>query len=235
MILHTENFGSGGETIIFLHSGLQTGITDFEPLLPYFDERHRILLPDLRGHGKSGYDTPDNYFESTADDLQETIKHLKITDIHLVGVSLGALVAVHFALSYKESLKSLTLSGLMFKEPRNYIELHKNEVGMQRKLLENKETTAYFDGIHPPGWRQFLDITRNQSWYPFNKNAEVLEENLPIHVIAGSRSDHELETNDEYVKERAAVSVIDNGGHLLNHDSPDVSSNSILDFFQSID
>lgn len=234
MILHTEDFGSGKETIIFLHSGLQTGITDFEHLLPYFDDRHRILLPDLRGHGKSVCDSLENYFESAADDLAETVKHLKIKNMHLVGVSVGALVAVHFALKYKSSVKSLTLSGLMFKEPHNYIELHKNEVEMQSKVLESKETASYFDNIHPPAWRQFLDITRNQSWYPFSKNAEVLKENLPIHIIAGSESDHELETIDEYVNERAEVSVIDKGGHLLNHDNPEAFSKSIMEYIQGM-
>ena len=234
MILYTEDFGHGEETVIFLHSGLQTGLTDFEKLLPYFDDRHRILLPDLRGHGKSVCDSLENYFENAADDLAETVKHLKIKNMHLVGVSVGALVAVHFALKYKSSVKSLTLSGLMFKEPHNYIELHKNEVEMQSKVLESKETTTYFDSIHPPDWRQLLDITRNPSWYPFDKNAEVLEENLPIHVIAGSESTHELETIDDHIRATASVSVIDNGGHLLNHDNPCEFSRMIMEYIQGM-
>ncbi|WP_017549472.1 alpha/beta fold hydrolase [Salinicoccus carnicancri] len=230
MILYAEDFGHGEETVIFLHSGLQTGRTDFEHLLPYFNDRYRILLPDLRGHGKSGCDNLENYFESAADDLADTIRHSGITDIHLVGVSLGALAAVHFALKYRASVKSLILSGLMFKKPYSYSELHKNQIEMQNKVLENKETITHFDSIHPPDWRRLLDITRNPSWYPFDKNAEVLEEKLPIHVIAGSESAHELETIDAHVRAKASIAVIDNGGHLLNHDSPGAFSRSILDY-----
>ncbi|WP_367593488.1 alpha/beta fold hydrolase [Heyndrickxia camelliae] len=51
-MLHTTVFGEG-EAILFLHTGLQTGETDFQYQANYFQQHYRILLPDLRGHGKS--------------------------------------------------------------------------------------------------------------------------------------------------------------------------------------
>ncbi|WP_411842508.1 alpha/beta fold hydrolase [Salinicoccus sp. HZC-1] len=232
MILHTENIGSGSETIVFLHSGLQTGMTDFENIIPVFKDAYHILLPDLRGHGKSRCDNLDDYFESAADDLMETIENLNITKIHLVGVSLGAIIAVHFALRHKSYVRTLNLSGIMFKEPHNYTELHNTEVNIQANLLENQEVVSYFDNLHGSGWKQFLEIGKNREWYPFAKNAQIIEENLPIHIILGSRSDHELETIDEHIEKKASVTIVKDAGHLVNHDNAIDFSKSVLNYIQ---
>lgn len=234
MILHTENIGSGSETIIFLHSGLQTGMTDFEKIIPHFEDKYHVLLPDLRGHGKSKSLNLHNYFERTADDLMETIHHLNISRIHLVGVSLGALIAVHFALKYKSQVSSLTLSGLMFSEPHNYTGLHDEEVRMQTKLMGNQDTVSYFNDIHGSGWARFIDMSKSREWYPFDKNAAIIEENLPIHIVIGSKSEHELETINEYIKEKTTVTVVDNAGHLVNHDNAEGFSETIKNYIENI-
>lgn len=234
MILYTENIGSGTETIVFLHSGLQTGKTDFESIIPYFEDKYHVLLPDLRGHGKSKSLNLNNYFEKTADDLMETINHLNISRIHLVGISLGALIAVHFALKYKSQVRSLTLSGLMFNEPHNYTELHDKEVAMQTKLMDNKKTVTYFNDIHGPGWEQFINISKNRDWYPFDKNAEITEQNMPVQIIIGNKSKHELETITESIQVKTAITVVDQAGHLVNHDNPEGFSESILKYIQAI-
>ncbi|MFJ5770987.1 alpha/beta fold hydrolase [Psychrobacillus sp. NPDC093180] len=52
MLLHTNIMGDG-EPIVFLHTGLQTGMTDFEFQREYFSKDYKIVLPDLRGHGQS--------------------------------------------------------------------------------------------------------------------------------------------------------------------------------------
>lgn len=234
MILHTEDIGCGSETIVFLHSGLQTGLTDFENILPCFKDKYRILLPDLRGHGKSESVSFDNYFERTADDLAETINSLNISKIHLAGVSLGALIAVHFASRHESSVKSLTLSGLMFNEPHDYGELHRHEVEIQAKIMKDKETVSYFNNIHPPGWEQFIKISKNKGWYPFTKNAEIINQDLPVHIIIGSRSDHELETITDSIKENALITVVENARHLVNHDSPEKFSEAILNYIKDL-
>lgn len=232
VILHTENTGSDSETIVFLHSGLQTGLTDFENIIPFFKDAYHILLPDLRGHGKSRCDHLDDYFESTADDLMETLGNLNITKIHLVGVSLGAIIAVHFALRYKSYVRTLNLSGIMFKEPHEYTELHNTEVNIQENLLEKQEVVSYFDNLHGSGWKQFLDIAKNREWYPFEINAKIIEENLPIHIILGGKSDHELETIDEHIQKNASVTIVEDAGHLVNHDNAISFSKPILNYIQ---
>ena len=69
MILHTEVYGEG-EPIVLLHTGLQTGTTDFEKQREVLQESMKVIVPDLRGHGKSVSDDFSNYFEDAADDLR---------------------------------------------------------------------------------------------------------------------------------------------------------------------
>ena len=71
MILHTEVLGDG-EPLVFLHTGLQTGKTDFEYQRDYFRNSYKVILPDLRGHGKSITNDITNFFEDSAIDLEET-------------------------------------------------------------------------------------------------------------------------------------------------------------------
>src|SRR5699024_10290782 len=52
VILHTETIGSG-EPLVILHTGLQTGKTDFQAQKEKFKQSYRVILPDLRGHGSS--------------------------------------------------------------------------------------------------------------------------------------------------------------------------------------
>lgn len=232
MILSTKSIGEGSETVVFLHSGLQTGVSDFNHIVSYFDSDYHILLPDLRGHGQSRNDDTDSYFEESAMDLKQTIDNLGIKNIHLVGVSLGALVAVNFALKYKSDIRTLTLSGLMFEAPHNYEELNKQEVEMQNKLLDDQETTKYFDDTHGPSWRKFIEIAKNEGWYPFEDNREVLNKGLPTQILVGDKSAHELETISKEVRENCSVVIIENARHLSMHDNPTDFSINILNFIK---
>jgi len=96
MILYTEIKGSG-EAIVFLHTGLQTSATDFIQQQNDFMKDYQVISPDLRGHGKSITTDTSNFFEDSATDLYETLENLGLHSVHVVGASLGALVAIFFA------------------------------------------------------------------------------------------------------------------------------------------
>jgi pimeloyl-ACP methyl ester carboxylesterase len=104
MLLHTEILGDG-EPIVFLHTGLQTGMTDFEEQREYFQTRYKVILPDLRGHGKSTSRDLSNYYEESAMDLKDTLDHLGVGCAHIVGCSIGALVALFLTKRFPEKVK----------------------------------------------------------------------------------------------------------------------------------
>ena len=69
---------------------------------------HRVIAFDLRGHGKSGkpYDASE-YGEVMAGDVVRLLDHLKIERAHVIGYSLGAVIAGRLATMHPNRLISL--------------------------------------------------------------------------------------------------------------------------------
>jgi len=105
--LHCLDWLGSGETIVFLHGGALTAHTWDLVCLGMRDE-WRCLALDLRGHGDS--DWADEYLIETAvDDVIALISHHGLQRAHLVGNSLGGIIAAHVAATHPQHIASLTL------------------------------------------------------------------------------------------------------------------------------
>lgn len=231
MILRTETIGKG-EPIVFLHTGLQTGTTDFEHQTEYFKQSNQVILPDLRGHGKSVSSDLSNYFQDSANDLAETLDHLGMGSAHIVGCSLGGLVSIFFAKKYTDKVKSLTISGVTSGKSEKWEEMHAMDVEHQTQLLQDKEAIELFDSMHKGDWRQFLYMARDPEWYPFNETNDLANLNIPILFMVGEGNPDEVETATIYPKtnKQVHVSVIPFSGHLVHDEQPEIYTR-ILDGF----
>ncbi len=105
--LFYEETGSGEETIIFIH-GLGSCGKDWKKQVDIFSKNYRCITVDLRGHGKSDHTPPFN-IQTMAFDIINLIKFLEIKQIHLVGISLGGMIAFQIAVLEPKILKSLTI------------------------------------------------------------------------------------------------------------------------------
>jgi pimeloyl-ACP methyl ester carboxylesterase len=72
---------------------------------------HRVLVPDLRGHGRTAVPQQQWTLSDVADDLAALLDHLKVERITLLGFSMGGMAAVDFALRYGHHLDGLALVG----------------------------------------------------------------------------------------------------------------------------
>lgn len=100
-----------GEPILFLHGMGGTWLM-WEPQLTCFSEAFKMIMVDLRGHGQSGKNFPNNEFsfEVMADDLKFLLDDLGLKKVHVVGVSMGAVVAQIFSYKYPEYVEKLVIS-----------------------------------------------------------------------------------------------------------------------------
>lgn len=96
----SETRGSGSPTLVLIHS-IGGDRSDWDPVAPALAKRHRLLLVDLPGHGRSG--PPDEEtVAATARALEQVLAKKKVTGAILVGHSYGALVALEAAAAAPE-------------------------------------------------------------------------------------------------------------------------------------
>lgn len=237
MILHTESFGKGVEAIVFLHSGLQTGLSDFEYQRNYFKEHYRIILPDLRGHGDSVSTELDNIFERNAQDLAETLDQLGIETAHIVGASFGALVGIVFAKRFPSKVKSLAISGVTAEQPDNWEQLREQEARNQQQIFEYEETNAYFDQLHKGDWRKLIALGQQRDWYPFEETKDLSAIAAPILYLAGEGNPNETKGVQYYPDkyDHLHVSVIPFASHLVHAEQAELHAKTFELFLSRID
>jgi len=92
--------------------GLTRNCRDFEPLARALAGEWRVLTPDLRGRGRSGYDPVWRNYEplTYAADVLELLGALATPRVALVGTSLGGLIAMLLAATRPAVLAGVVLN-----------------------------------------------------------------------------------------------------------------------------
>jgi len=82
-----------GPVLVMLH-GLDSASVTFDNILDSLGEKYRLLLVDLRGHGKTPAVGTDYWPATLADDVVLLAQHLNVPSFHLLGHSFGARVGI---------------------------------------------------------------------------------------------------------------------------------------------
>ncbi|NRQ33368.1 alpha/beta hydrolase [Nonomuraea sp. NN258] len=102
-----------GHPLVLLHGGFVDHHM-WDAQIPVLAERHRVIAPDARGHGRSANGSAPYRL---TDDLAALLRHLDTGPAVLVGVSMGAATAVDTALEHPELVSALVVSGAGTSEP----------------------------------------------------------------------------------------------------------------------
>jgi 3-oxoadipate enol-lactonase len=100
----------GTETMIMLHPAF-TDHHIFEPQTDYFKAGYQLILIDMPGHGKSQIIGSKITLEDMPEILNLILIENDISACHLLGVSMGSLVAQAFAERYPDRVKSVIIVG----------------------------------------------------------------------------------------------------------------------------
>jgi len=99
-----------GPPLAFLHGATLDG-TQWEPQIVHFASRFRCIAWDAPWHGASEHPAAPANFADMARALQEVLAALDATPAHLVGLSMGSVLAADFACRYPAALRSMVLIG----------------------------------------------------------------------------------------------------------------------------
>jgi pimeloyl-ACP methyl ester carboxylesterase len=105
-LLYYEEKGSGPPLVLIHGGALDRRMWDEQ--LEVFSKNYRVIRYDVRGFGKSTIPTRPY---SHVQDLHDLLRFLKIDQACIVGLSLGSMIAVDFALTYPEMTSALVLAG----------------------------------------------------------------------------------------------------------------------------
>ena len=164
--------------IVFIHGvGLNKEI--WEPQINFFKD-YNTLTYDLLGHGKTSLNKPQLSFEDFSDQLFNLINELNFNKIHLVGFSLGALIARHFAAKYNDRLSSLIIHASIYKRTeeqkravQNRVEVAKTNRPASRQTAIRRWLSENFIKENPDVYKKIYSILEKNNRADFLKCYEI--------------------------------------------------------------
>jgi len=163
--------------VVFIH-GVGLTYEIWQPQLDFF-KNYSNLSYDILGHGKSSLTKQNINFDDFSEQLIELINELKIEKIHLVGFSIGSLIARNFATRYSERLQSLILLGSIYKRSEQQqktvnerFEQAKKELKLSSQALKRWFTDKYLEN-NPDTYEKISSILSTNNMANFLKVYEL--------------------------------------------------------------
>jgi 3-oxoadipate enol-lactonase len=107
--IYYELHGTEGKPVVLFLHGLGSSVRDWELQVPAFSQDYRVLLIDMRGHGRSDKPIPQYTMPIFASDVVGVMDSLKIEKVHIVGISMGGMIAFQLAVDCPERIQSLCI------------------------------------------------------------------------------------------------------------------------------
>ncbi|HWQ45895.1 MAG TPA: alpha/beta hydrolase [Longilinea sp.] len=154
--------------IVFLHFG-GGNLMMWQKVIPHFQADFHLILPDIRGHGRSSKLLPSAHIDDMAADIAGLLDQLNIQKAHIVGSSLGAEVGLSLAANYPQKVVSLVCDGALTSEFGPYGTYQGTETEFKAFVAEQMNdirsnpvkvfpsVAAYIAGVRP--------VWENNGWW----------------------------------------------------------------------
>lgn len=254
-IFYYDNKKMEAPTLVFIHGFGGDGKISWAEQAKEFKDDYRVIIPDLLWFGSS-FSTKTPSLKSQTEAIHTLLQSLNISDAHIVGISYGGFVAIDYAHTYEDELKSLTIvnsPGAVLEDAeidkfckrigvRDVKEAFIPKTGSDVKRLLN------FSFYHPPKIPNFLmDQVKEQyfSKHP-EQQADLLDElpsnrdrlhgpvKAPTYIIWGME-DHVFHVYDAYTLKWemiAKLKVIPKAGHALPGEKPSEFNDALRSFIE---
>lgn len=264
--LATENRGKieifyeeegSGEPLVLI-GGFTATIEVWGKLRPILAEKHRVIMADNRGSGRTKVidDDGDRAPKRFAGDVFALLNGLGIERAHILGGSMGGMIAQEFVLAHEERTRSLVIACSSFggadrvnaapgvRETRlqggvpGASEADKRaalETIFHPDTIDNRPEVVTFYGKNKqvfPHSKAELEA-RTAGMAAFDVSGRVSSLRVPVLVIAGDSDVLVPTENSRLIAERvpgAELAIVENAGHHFYSEQPEESARIILEF-----
>jgi pimeloyl-ACP methyl ester carboxylesterase len=238
--------------VIFIHGiGLNHGIWDDQ--INYF-KNYNTLVYDLIGHGKTPFNKKELTMKDFTKQLLRLVDELNIKKFHLVGFSIGSLIARNFASSYSDKLSSLTIFGTVYKRSEdekrqilNRYEMMKLKKDITKKRAIYRWFTEKFINKNPLIYEKIhsmLENTNHETWLKIYKlfvhhedDDESIKKIAANTLVVTGRDDigSKPKMSEEISKliPGSQCKIIENGRHLCNIECAENFNITIKEFIEN--
>lgn len=238
-IIYYISGGEKREWILFLHAAF-VDHNMFARQVEDFGGQYNILLLDIIGHGQSRKTKKGDGIEKMSVWIREILDAEKIEKIHLVGISLGAVLAQDFANYYPEYVSSLACFG-GYNINNFDMTMQKENAGEQMRMMlralvsvrwfakENKKVSAYTKEAQDAFYGMNSHFSKSSFRYLAGLGHMVnvhpkRERNYPL-IIGCGEYDIPLEKqavwNWKADEPQGEVVILKGAGHCVNMDVPE--------------
>ena len=253
LAIHYELYPSAAnapvDTVLLLH-GLGSSTLDWAEQIPALASVYDVLLVDLRGHGQSDKPPGPYSINDMANDVARVVSELGLTQLHVVGLSMGAQVALQLALDYPALVATVTAvnspADMKPRRLRDKLTVAQRKLlvrllGMRRvgriianRLLPGDEFTARrqlfadrWSDNDPASYQASLDASLNWDITP-----ELPDIRQAILVVAASGDYTPLAWKKRIVDlaPNAQMVLIENSRHALPVERPEPFNAALLEF-----
>ena len=262
--LYYEEVGSGAP-VVFAHEFGGT-LRSWEAQLRSLSRSYRCIAYNARGYPPSDVPSdPSAYRQHLAgDDLARLLTALDIDTAHIVGLSMGSVTALDFALRHGQRARSITLCGCGYGSisAERAAWLTSNEVladgieadiGQATRIYANGPARLTFKRKDPRGWQDFVEhmataldplgasltLRGIQAKRPsLHEMTHLLREvMLPAMIVVGDEDTPALEPSLFLKKTlaNAALWVFPRSGHAVNAEEPDLFNRALFDFLTAVE
>jgi len=211
-----------------------------------------VLAYDILGHGNTPLTKSQISFDDFSLQLLNLIDELKFEKIHLVGFSIGSLIARNFASNYNNRLESLILLCSVFKRSKEQqqivndrFELSKKSRSLSKQALKRWFTDNYINN-NPNIYKKICSMLEENDMENFLKVYDLFVkhqdnekfENIKTKtlIITGENdvgSTPEMSKNLSKKIANSKVKIVSNGKHLCSIECADDVNNAIREHIEN--
>jgi 3-oxoadipate enol-lactonase len=247
-----------GEPVVLIH-GLGVDSSTWFNQVSVFSQKYQVIVFDNRGVGQTDAPSGDYSTEMMADDTAALLKFLNVDQAHILGLSMGGMIAQIVALKYPKLVKSLLLIATAVQFPARakqivqiWVKMRQENVSLEiwmryiflwlytNEFFENGEAVTAlvkFALNHPHPQSTHGLAGQVTALMQHDRRSQISQISVPTLVLIGR---NEIFIPIEYSEELAAkipnaeLVVLERGGHNSWIEFPQQFNQAVMQFLEVV-